>query len=117
MGYKIHKLLLQPFLENAMKHGFPGEIGKYKIYITVRLSCGQMHFIIEDNGKGIPREMLLRLNDENFQPDGHVGIIIVRRRLKLYYGDEATVYFESSLGSYTKVHLFIPEKGDIKCEL
>lgn len=117
MGYKIHKLLLQPFLENAMKHGFPGKIGKYKIYITVRLSCGQMHFIIEDNGKGIPREMLLRLNDENFQPDGHVGIINVRRRLKLYYGDEATVYFESSLGSYTKVHLFIPEKGDIKCEL
>jgi two-component system, sensor histidine kinase YesM len=39
---------------------------------------------------------------------GHLGITNVRKRLKLYYGEEAMVYFESEEHLYTRVHLFIP---------
>lgn len=108
MGYKIHKLLLQPFVENAIKHGFQDKDGECQLGTVMRVAGGQIHIIIEDNGKGIKPETLRKLNDEAEGMDGHVGITNVRKRLKLYYGEEAVIYFESQLGSYTRVHLFIP---------
>ncbi len=39
----------------------------------------------------------------------HVGIANVRKRLKLYYGEEAVVYFESIPDDYTRIHLLIPQ--------
>ena len=64
--------------------------------------------MVEDNGRGIPPDTLERLNDESREFEGHVGVSNVRKRLKLYYGEEAMVYFESAPGEYTRVHLFIP---------
>lgn len=112
MGYKIHKLLLQPFVENSIKHGFGGKDGDCRLTIVMRRTEEQIHMIIEDNGFGIGPETLKRLNDEEQDMEGHVGIANVRKRLKLYYGDDATIYFESMLGSWTKVHLFVPGKED-----
>lgn len=108
MGYQIHKLLLQPFIENSMKHGFRGKDGECRIGISMRLGVGQIHIIIEDNGNGIEPDMLKKLNDQSQEMEGHVGITNVRKRLKLYYGEEADIYFESQPGSYTRAHLFIP---------
>ena len=72
-----------------------------------------MHIIVKDTGRGIPDDVLQRLNDSKNEADAidsgeHMGIINVRKRLNLYYGDQADLYFESALGKYTKVHLFIP---------
>ena len=108
MGYQIHKLLLQPFVENAIKHGFQEKDGECMLVITMRLAAGQIHIIIEDNGNGISPGELKMLNDETVELEGHVGIANVRKRLKLYYGEEATLYFESAMGGTAKVHLFIP---------
>ena len=52
--------------------------------------------------------MLAKINDEQSDMKGHLGITNVRKRLKLYYGEEAMVYFESEEHLYTRVHLFIP---------
>lgn len=114
MGYRIHKLLLQPFVENSIKHGFGGKDGECCLTIGMRQTEEQIHIIIEDNGCGITPETLKRLNDEQQDMDGHVGIANVRKRLKLYYGDDATIYFESMLGSWTKVHLFVPGKEELQ---
>lgn len=111
MGYRIHKLLLQPFVENSIKYGFREQEGECCLTIELRRSDGQIHIIIEDNGSGIETETLRMLNDETQEMEGHMGVINVRRRLKLYYGDEATIYFESS-PEKTKVHIFIPEKEE-----
>lgn len=111
MGYQIHKLLLQPFIENAMKHGFHEKEGECRIDIIMRLVEEQIHIIVKDNGNGIEEEMLKKLNDESEEMDGHVGIANVRKRLKLYYGEAADIYFESLPGSYTRAHLFIPYHG------
>ena len=108
MGHQIHKLLLQPFVENAIKHGFREKEGECRLRIFMRPAGEQIHIIIEDNGKGIAPQMLKKLNDDSEEMDGHVGITNVRKRLKLYYGEEADIYFESLTGSYTKAHLFIP---------
>ena len=114
MGYRINKLLLQPFVENSIKHGFGGKDGECRLTIGMRQTEEQIHIIIEDNGCGITPETLKRLNDEQQDMDGHVGITNVRKRLKLYYGDDATIYFEGMLGSWTKVHLFVPRKEELQ---
>lgn len=108
MGYQIHKLLLQPFVENSIKHGFNNKAGEFRLNISIRVAGKQLHIIIEDNGCGITYEQLKKLNDDSEEMEGHVGVTNVRKRLKLYYGQEAVIYFESLYGKYTKVHLFIP---------
>lgn len=108
MGFKIHKLLLQPFVENSVKYGFYGKTEDCVLKISAKQMEQQIHIQIEDNGNGISQEMLCKLNDEHSEMEGHLGITNVRKRLKLYYGEEAMVYFESEEHLFTKVHLFIP---------
>lgn len=106
----MHKLLLQPFIENAMKYGFVENPEHCIIVISAKQVENQIHITIGDNGTGIGAAMLKALNDEKSDMGEHMGAANVRKRLKLYYGDEATVYFESLPGSYTRVHLFIPRE-------
>lgn len=116
IGCEIHKLLLQPFVENAVKYGFAEKKDECALVITAKIAGNQLHVMVEDNGCGISPETLERLNDESREYEGHVGVSNVRKRLKLYYGEEAMVYFESSLGEYTRVHLFIPVEEGMVCE-
>ena len=108
MELQIHKLLLQPFIENALKYAFLNKGGDDILMVGVGLAGGQIHITIEDNGRGIDEGLLRKLNDETADMGEHVGISNVRKRLKLYYGEDAVVYFESLLDSYTRIHLFIP---------
>ncbi len=108
MELQIHKLLLQPFIENALKYAFLKKGGDDILMVGVGLAGSQIHITIEDNGKGIDEGLLRKLNDETADMGEHVGISNVRKRLKLYYGEDAVVYFESLLDSYTRIHLFIP---------
>lgn len=118
---RIHKLLLQPFIENAMKHGFRGKAGELKLTLMMKEISEQIHITIQDNGNGMEEDELKVLNDRQIQSylgqgGEHLGIVNVRRRLQLYYGDKADLYFESQVGSYTKVHLFIPVNDYEKTE-
>lgn len=111
LGYQIHKLLLQPFVENSVKYGFRGKSGECILKISARQMEQQIHLQIEDNGDGMSQDMVRKLNDEHTNLEGHLGVTNVRKRLKLYYGEEAMVYFESEEHLFTRVHLFIPMKG------
>lgn len=114
MHYRIHKLLLQPFVENAIKHGLAGSDRPCRLKVCIKASAGQLHVMIKDSGKGIDPEQLMKLNADNTDLGDHFGVANVRKRLKLYYGEEGEIYFESQLGAYTKVHLFLPiiKKGE-----
>jgi len=108
---RVHKLLLQPFLENSIKHGFYQKEGPFQLKLRMNWAEGQIHIMIEDNGRGIPQDVLDILNRKDGELAGHVGIANVKKRLALYYGDNADLYFESKEGSYTAVHLFIQALG------
>lgn len=114
MELRIHKLLLQPFIENAMKYAFLKKGDDDVLMVGVGLAGSQIHITIEDNGKGIEAGLLRKLNDEMADMGEHVGIANVRKRLKLYYGEEAVVYFESMLDSFTRIHLFIPLMAEMQ---
>ncbi|MEW4414964.1 sensor histidine kinase [Clostridium sp. AN503] len=104
--YRIHKLLLQPFVENAIKHGFYRKKEPCHLTIRMRLAEDQIYIMIKDNGKGIPAEVLKGLN-RGGDAGEHVGVVNVKKRLELYYGEQAAVYFESREGDGTAVHLFV----------
>ena len=107
MGYRIHKLLLQPFVENAINHGFRRMTKPCCIEITMKLFGAQLYIRIRDNGCGLPQELVNELNNKNSSDGNHVGVANVRKRLELYYGEEHEMYFESREGEGTSVHLFI----------
>lgn len=109
-GYEIHKLLLQPFVENSIKHGFPKSEKDCVLRIKIRDLGDQIHIGIKDNGVGMDGKLVDLYNQQQDNMDGHLGIANVCRRMRLYYGGEADLYFESEPGEYTKVHLFLPKR-------
>ena len=116
MGYRIHKLLLQPFVENAINHGFRRMTKPCCIEITMKLFVAQLYIRIRDNGCGLPQEIVNELNKKNSSDGNHVGVANVRKRLELYYGEEHEMYFESREGEGTSVHLFICAEGGRRAE-
>lgn len=107
---RIHKLLLQPFVENSIKYGFRNQEGECRIDICITREKELVHICLRDNGKGMDTDMLKKLQEE-CDVEGHVGIQNVRKRLKLYYSDRASLNLESEKGKFTQVDLYIPEEG------
>ena len=112
----MHKLLLQPFVENSIRHGLHGSKKEPLLIITGELENGMLRVKIEDNGKGMPEETVTILNQPDYHREDHFGIENVRKRLRLYYGEAASVLFESRPSEYTRVTLCIPVMEEKKIE-
>ena len=109
----IHKLLLQPFIENAILHGFKEIItgGILRVSMVISEDKNMMHAIIEDNGKGMTAEQVKKYNDKelvlrNEEPE--IGLTNSFARLYMYYGEEADWNVSSIQGMGTVVTLKIP---------
>jgi len=112
---RIPRLIVQPFVENAMIHGFSLREGVFRLSIDVSPDeAGRpgMRIVITDNGKGFTEEQLTRLRDESQRPEedtGHIGIWNVRRRLSLRYGNgAAAVTFANHPAGGAIVSLSLP---------
>ncbi len=99
LGYSIIKLILQPIVENAIYHGLEPKVGEGHIRIEGRMVLKQLIFIVEDDGVG--------MNSVEDVKYGY-GVKNVIERMKLYYGDEYGLDFESEAGKGTKVTINIP---------
>jgi len=112
LNYKIPKLILQPFVENAIIHGTETNDKKTTINVTGRLINDRIHFEIEDNGAGIPEdklETLLNPDTEKLSPfKGGYGIKNVINRLSIYYNNNYSLKIDSEVGKGTKVSISIP---------
>lgn len=110
---KLYKLLLQPFVENSIIHGFAGKISGAELHIRVRLAAEDfLRIEIEDNGCGMDeasvRTMLDGGTSHHAAIGSGIGIRNVIDRLDLYYGDQANCFIESRVGRGTKVILLVP---------
>ena len=107
MEVKVHKLLIQPFVENAIIHGFDGIDRKAVLGVEIERE-GEKGLKIEiyDNGRGMPEETAARFNRGEF-PDtegrSHIGMKNALERIKMYYGENSEVRVESRENEYTKV--------------
>jgi len=101
----LPKLLLQPLVENAVKHGALMRAGGGEITVRTELAEGpKLICIIEDNGPGVPQEA---------SRPGAFGLISVRRRLELRYSSAATLRLESSVAGTRSVVELPLEQGSL----
>ena len=91
----LPRLLLQPLVENAVKHGALMRAGGGEITVRTELANGsKLVCTIEDNGPGVPGGATRH---------GAFGLVSVRRRLALRYSDAASLRLESSSGGTRSV--------------
>jgi two-component system sensor histidine kinase YesM len=106
------RLILQPLLENAIKHGYRmGQRLKVSIFVKENsVSDSDSSILVEicDNGNGIDKEKLdlLKIGLEAGEDDcsQHIGLYNVNSRLITFYGSkEGRLYIKSSPGQGTIV--------------
>ena len=111
--YLIPCLVLQPIIENAVRHGFAGQdMDDCCVSICGQLTGGEtLTLWISDNGGGMAAEQLAQLlaglNDNSTAVES-IGLCNVNQRCKLCYGEEYGICVESEAGLGTVVTLMIP---------
>lgn len=108
---KIHKLLFQPFIENALVHGYQEKEKKFRLNIRITIEDGMLKIIIDDNGKGIKPEDLEDINkmiDKKEGNSNHIGIMNAVERIHLYYGDDAKISIKSKVNKSTSICIYLP---------
>jgi len=101
----IPSMLLQPIIENAIKHGLAPRLAGGQIHLRTRRREGRLSIEIEDNGVGMPPERLSDVSDGG----GGIGVSNVHARLRLLYGDQFEMTIRSQEGEGTQIHIEIPE--------
>ena len=104
---KLPPLLLQPLVENAIKHGVLGKIEGGQVEIIACKEDRGTRLTVRDNGVGIEREVL----DNLFKKDEtreSIGLINVNERLKNKYGEEYGLKIESQVNFGTTATIIIP---------
>ncbi|HEX3370870.1 MAG TPA: histidine kinase [Candidatus Acidoferrales bacterium] len=99
----VPSMLLQPIVENALKHGLAGKLSGGELTIRTELQDGRLRIAIADNGVGIPKDRIAQV----FQ-DG-IGISNVHERLRVLYGADFRMDIESKEGEGTRIRIEIPE--------
>ena len=115
LKYKTFKLLIQPFIENAIKHGLKDITSGGKIIIRVMDESGTINIEIIDNCCGMPQAKIDDILARNGQG---IGIYNVNQFIKLNYGEEYSITIFSQPGEGTRVVIRIPgvegeDEGDV----
>lgn len=110
--YKILKLLLQPIVENSIKHGFEENPTNSEINIGGAIGKNKIMLYIKDNGKGIRKgkltELIRFINTPTLQVE-NIGLYNVNQRIKLKFGSQYGMYIRSKENQYTVVYIFLPK--------
>jgi two-component system sensor histidine kinase YesM len=114
LDYKIPKLIIQPFVENAIVHGLERTGEKGFIEVKGRLKDGFINIEVKDNGVGMTKEQLKEVFEENetkeysSQRIGRYAIKNIKERLNLKYHNDFKLYLDSEVGYGTTVTIVIP---------
>ena len=104
-------IILQPFVENAILHGIGErtEIKQCHIAIRVQRQGEDILFSVKDDGPGMTEQQMKDAVDLNInQIKGGYGIKNINFRIKLCFGEEYGVRYESVLGEGTTAFILIP---------
>jgi two-component system, LytTR family, sensor kinase len=99
----IPSMLLQPIVENSLKHGLAPKLEGGRIYLRTSNSNGRLHIEIEDNGVGISEEKMPHVYVEG------IGLSNVRERLRVLYGADFNLDIDSCEGQGTRIKIDVPE--------
>jgi two-component system LytT family sensor kinase len=102
----VPSMMLQPLVENSLKHGLAPKIGGGRIYLRSRLESGNLLLEVEDDGVGIGAANPLEASDG--MTGAGIGMSNVTERLKVLYGGTAAMEIASRPGEGTRVKLRVP---------
>lgn len=117
----IPPLLIQPFVENAIKHGFINNSKPFNVGITVSEEAGEsgnscIAIQIRDSGPGFSEVQLDRLNHgvyERKPTDRHLGIWNVYRRMLMFYNNRARLTFHNAPDGGAVVEIRLPVQKEL----
>jgi LytS/YehU family sensor histidine kinase len=98
---RVPHLLLQPLVENAVRHGIAPRARPGRIVIRVARAGGQLQVDVQDSGDGVPPHRLAAMNDG-------VGLGNTRARLAHLYGSTHRFAFTNVDGGGFRVSIAIP---------
>jgi two-component system LytT family sensor kinase len=99
----VPSMLLQPLVENCIKHGLSSKVEGGAIRLAARRVDKRLYLEVEDDGVGIPEERLATLLDRG------IGVSNVHERLKVLFGNEYRMWIDSQPGRGTRVEIEVPE--------
>ena len=99
----VPSMLLQPIVENCLKHGLAPRLEGGKIQLCSTNRDGRLRIEIEDNGVGISEEKMPHAYVEG------IGLSNVRERLRVLYGTDFRLEIESKSGEGTIIRIDVPE--------
>lgn len=117
--YLLPALTIQPIVENALVHGCEPKRGGAKIIVTLEETADALLLRVRDNGLGMEeekerclQEALAQSTIDPEKQEGGVGLVNIARRVKLRFGPEYGLHFETKMGQGTCVTLRLPPKGE-----
>lgn len=97
--WKIIKLIIQPFVENAIYHGLEPKMDSGSLQISGRVEDRSLVIAVEDDGVGMDAAADMKKG---------YAMQNVMERVRLHYGENARIEVESRSGYGTKVRLYLP---------
>lgn len=113
------KFILQPFVENAITHGFARSSARGLLRIHIQRQADRLYFAVQDNGRGMDpqvlNDLLATMRQENpvisqqsYFTGNYRGIVNVFLRLSLTYADRMTFNIASKENEGTLVEILVP---------
>lgn len=111
---RIPPLVLQPIVENAIKHGILPKKEGGTITVTGQVLEGKAVITVDDDGVGMENSSIDRHLDIANPDSNHIGLINVKSRLKSIFQDDCEMKIESWPGRGTRVRIALPlsKEGD-----
>jgi len=103
LGLIVPSMILQPLIENSIKHGLGRKLGEGRITIRAALRAGHVVIEIADNGVGMPSERIDHTREHG------IGLRNVNERLSVIYGANYQLRLQSTPGQGTLARIEIPE--------
>ena len=100
LAHLVPSMILQPLVENAIKHGLAEKLEGGTIYLRSRCTAQRVIVEVEDDGVGMAASA--------GSIGTGIGMLNVQERLQVVYGDAAEINIESQPGSGTLVRLMLP---------
>ncbi len=102
----IPSMLLQPLVENSVKHGLAPKVDGGSITLRSRLQDGKLVIHVEDDGVGMSAPPAVAA--ETMASGSGIGMVNVAERLHVLFGDEAKMVVQSRDGHGTLVVVELP---------
>ncbi|MFZ0807161.1 MAG: histidine kinase, partial [Candidatus Sulfotelmatobacter sp.] len=101
----VPSMLLQPLVENCIKHGLAPKIEGGSIYLRSSLSDSRLIIEVEDDGVGMGST---HLEESSSWMGMGIGMANISERLQVLYGDTARMTINSQEGKGTLVRIRLP---------